>query len=268
MTVLDRFSLLGKVAVVTGAGGGLGRTFALGLAEAGADVLGFDNEATSLEETVHQIQGKGFQALGVVGDVADAEQIEVMVGRLMDWRGHADVLVNNAGIATVPGRTHEISISDWDRAFAINLRGVFMCTRALLPGMLQRDTASIVNISSFLGLVGAYPGFAITAVPYASTKAGLIGFTRQLAMEYAAEGIRVNAIAPGWHGGTKLGRERPAAANAGQVERFEAFIRSSVPMGRRGAPDDLVGLLLYLASSASNYVTGQVFVHDGGLTAA
>ncbi|MPZ55166.1 MAG: SDR family oxidoreductase, partial [Rhizobiales bacterium] len=126
---------------------------------------------------------------------------------------------------------------------------------------------SVINLSSYLGLVGAYPGFPVTAIQYGTTKAGVIGFTRQLAMEYAADGLRANVIAPGWHFGTNLGKARRAVATAEELASFEAYAKASIPMGRFGTPEDLSGLIIYLASDASRYVTGQVFAHDGGITA-
>jgi len=150
---------------------------------------------------------------------------------------------------------------------AVNLRGMFLCARAVLPGMMRSGGGSIINIASIVGLVGVYPRFAASATPYASSKAAVAGFTRQLAAEYAADGIRVNAIAPGWHGGTSLGRERRAIATPEDIERFENYIIGSVPMRRRGKPEEMDGLVVYLASDASRYLTGQVIAHDGGVTA-
>ncbi len=264
--ILDRFRLDGRVAVVTGAASGLGRAFACALAEAGAHVACIDRDRAPLAEAVGQIGG---DALEVVADVALEAEVDEAARQILGWRnGRLDILVNNAGIATPPGRLLDVSLADWDRAIAVNLRSVFLCTRALLPALIASEHASIVNLSSFLGLVGLHPGTPMTAIPYASTKAAIIGFTRQLAVEYAREHVRVNAIAPGWHGGTNLARERRTTLTEEGVARFEEFIRASVPLGHRGTPDDLVGLLIYLASDASRYVTGQVFAHDGGLTAA
>lgn len=262
------FEIQGRKAVVTGAASGLGRAFTLALGEAGASVVAVDRDADGLAETIELARAKGFDTSSIVADVADESAVDAMsAGILRQSNTGVDILVNNAGIATPPGRTHEISVADWDRAIAVNLRSMFLVTRVLLPAMLRSRSGSIVNLSSFLGLVGAYPGFAITAIPYATSKAGVVGFTRQIAIEYAADGIRANAIAPGWHGGTNLGRERRATATPEEGKRFEAFIAGSVPMQRRGTPDDLCGLLLYLASDASLYMTGQVFAHDGGITA-
>ena len=261
----NRFDLNDRVALVTGAASGLGRAFAVALSEAGARVACVDRDAALLDETMALLEGP---AVPIRADLASAEAVERALGEALAWSGGAlDILINNAGIATPPGRLLDVSVEDWDRGVAINLRSVFLVTRASMPALLRSGHASIVNMSSFLGLKGLYPGFAITAVPYASTKAAIVGFTRQIAAEYARDGVRVNAVAPGWHGGTRLGRERRATSSEAEVEAFEAHIRSSVPMGHRGTPDDLVGLILYLASDASRYVTGQVFAHDGGLTA-
>lgn len=263
---LDRFRLDGRVAVVTGAAIGLGRAFAIALADAGARVACIDRDMESLAETVATIGAKAFE---VEADLAHEDQVDAAAGRVLEWSdGQVDILINNAGIATYPGRLLDVSVADWDRGVAVNLRSIFLVTKAFMPALLDSAHASIINLSSFLGLVGAYPGFAVTAIPYAATKAAVIGFTRQLAIEYAKDGVCVNAIAPGWHGGTKLGREKMGLTTPEEAAQFEAFIAGSVPMGRRGTPDDLAGLVLYLAGDASRYVTGQVFAHDGGLTAA
>jgi NAD(P)-dependent dehydrogenase (short-subunit alcohol dehydrogenase family) len=264
--LVPSFQIEGRRVVVTGAASGLGRAFTLALAGIGASVTAIDLDAAGLAETGRLAGSSGLELSLIEADLSDAGEVERAVRELDSTE--IDVLINNAGIASMPGRMHEISIEDWDRVMQANLRSMFLMTRALLPPMLVRRSGSIINMSSFLGLVGVYPGFAITASPYACSKAGVVGLTRQIAIEYAAEGIRANAIAPGWHGGTKLGRERRAVATAEETRRFEQFIAASVPMGHRGTAEDLCGLVLYLASDASRYVTGQVFAHDGGLTAS
>jgi NAD(P)-dependent dehydrogenase (short-subunit alcohol dehydrogenase family) len=261
------FDLSGKVALVTGGASGLGRSFCRGLAAFGATVTCGDIDAAGAEETARLIRASGGRSDAVPLDVSAPSSVETAAKHVIDTHGRIDVLVNNAGIATVPTRVHELPVEDWDRLFAVNMRGTFLCTKAVIPSMLAHRGGSIVNLSSILGMSGYYPGFAATAVNYGASKAGVIGFTRQVALEYARENIRVNAIAPGWHGGTQLGRERRATATPESIEQFESAIARDTPMGRRGRPDELSGLVVYLASDASRYVTGQIFAHDGGWTA-
>ena len=263
----DVFSLQGRNIVVTGAAEGLGRTFALAFAGRGAFVACVDIDP-AVEETSARITKNGGRAMAITADVSSEAAVLAMAAKLEAQIDTLHVLVNNAGIAVPPGRLLDVSVANWDRVIATNLRSVFLCSKALLPMLLRSKDASIINLSSFLALVGLYPGFEITAIPYAASKAGVDGFTRQLAIEYARNGLRVNAIAPGWHGGTRLGRERQASSDPATIKRFNDFIESSIPMGHMGTPDDLTGLAIYLASSASRYVTGQTFAHDGGLTAA
>lgn len=263
--VFDLFDLTGRRAVVTGAASGLGRAFAEGLSQAGAAVAWLDRDGDLLAAHGARFSATDCQIVADLADEADVGRAAAEIGK---WSsGKIDILINNAGIATRPGRLLDVSTADWDRALATNLRSVFLVTRALLPALIASARGSVVNISSYLGLVGAYPDFPLTSITYSASKAGLIGFTRQLAMEYAGENVRCNAIAPGWHGGTRLGREREAAGGAAATEQLEAFIDAEVPLGYRGKARDLLGLLLYLAGDASSYVTGQIFAHDGGITA-
>lgn len=261
------FDLSSKVALVTGAGSGLGRAFADGLAASGARVICVDRDIGRADETAALINAKRNDAVSFCTDVADIQSVDMMVKYAAKIGGRVDILINNAGIATVPVRTHEMPVDDWDRLMAINLRGIFLCSCAIIPQMMEAGRGSIVNIASIIGLIGHYPGFPANGANYAAAKAGVIGFTRQMAAEYAKDGIRANAIAPGWHGGTRLAEERKANATQAEIERFEEVILRGTPMGRRGAPEELQGLAIYLASDASRYVTGQVFTQDGGWTA-
>jgi NAD(P)-dependent dehydrogenase (short-subunit alcohol dehydrogenase family) len=252
---------------VTGAGFGLGAAFARGLARHGAAIACVDIDRARATEVAAELAAAGAHAEAIVADIANERAVDETVAEVRRTFGTIDVLVNNAGITTVPLRTHEIPVADWDRLMAINVRGTFLMTRAVLPVMLAAQRGSIINLSSIYGLTGFYPGFPAAPASYAASKGAVIGFTRQCAVEYARDGIRVNAIAPGYHGGTDLGHEGRAAATPEQIAQLEGAIHAAIPMGRRGTPAELEGLAIYLASDASSYVTGQVFAHDGGWTA-
>jgi NAD(P)-dependent dehydrogenase (short-subunit alcohol dehydrogenase family) len=257
------FRLDDKVAVVTGAGNGLGRAFALGLAAFGAEVICADKNLEGADETASLAKQSRGKASAARVDVTEESSVDDLWQKIAADYPRVDILINNAGINTNTPRTHEYSVADWDRVMAVNVRGVFLTTRKALPLMLP-GPGSIINISSIMGLRGFWPGFAAMSVSYSTSKAGIVGFTRQVAAEYAAEKIRVNAIAPGWHGGTALGAERRAAAGSEGSKQFEEAIHARIPMKHRGVANDLVGLVVYLASDASHYVTGQVIAHDGG----
>lgn len=260
----DLFRMDGKVAVVTGAGNGIGRSLALGLAAYGASVVCADRNLPGADETASLAKQSRGLAEPVEVDVADEGSLARMWKHVEETYGRADILINNAGIATPPVRTHEFSLADWDRLMAVNVRGLFLCTQHALRLMLANGAGSIINIASIAGLKGYYPGFPSLAINYSTSKAAVVGFTRQVAAEYAADKIRVNAIAPGWHGGTALGNERRATITPEELQQFEDAIHQRIAMKHRGKPDDLVGLAVYLASDASHYVTGQVIAHDGG----
>ncbi len=267
VNVIGKFDLSGKTAVVTGAGYGLGRMFAETLAEAGANVMVTDRDAAGAEKTADLIAAAGGTATPMTVDVSDSAAVEEMARVVTGEHGVAKILINNAGITTRSSRLHDMPIEYWNEVVAINLTGVFLCTRALIPGMLEAGGGSIINISSILGLAGHYPGFPMANICYAATKAGVIGVTRQTSSEYAADNIRVNAIAPGWHSGTRLGEVNRRSMSNKLFSQFEDAILNGTPMNRRGVPEELAGLALYLASDASSYMTGQVIANDGGWTA-
>ncbi|MFZ5689612.1 MAG: SDR family NAD(P)-dependent oxidoreductase [Pseudomonadota bacterium] len=264
----ELFRLDGKVALVTGAGSGLGREMAIGLAAAGCDVICADRDKSWVTETVSIIQSGGWKASRIVFDVTKEDEIAHLGRAVKSSHGKIDVLVNNAGVAPYPKRLHEVDSADWRRVLDVNLTGPFLVTRAVIPLMLEAGSGSIINIASLIGIGGFYPGFPVSGAAYAAAKAGLTGLTRQIAAEYARDKIRANAIAPGWQGaGTRLADHFKADWSAEDRERFEQAILAGTPMGRRGDAKELRGLVIYLASDASSYVTGQLIAHDGGWTA-
>lgn len=259
------FQLAHRVTVITGAAGGLGRCMAEGLAAFGAHIVAVDRNHEGLTETVARIVEVGGQAEALAMDVADPLAAGPALEEIGRRHGHLDILINNAGIATPKHRLHELALEDWDRVLDVNLRGAFLVTRAVLPWMLAQGRGSIINIASIAGLVGVSPELGAVAANYAASKAGLIGLTRAIAAEYGRDGIRANAIAPGWHLGTGLGREHHRSPQ--EQQQMRRFLEDHTPVGRTGEPSELVGLAVYLASDASTFVTGQVIAHDGGWVA-
>lgn len=261
MSAVNLFDLSGKVSLVTGAGSGIGRVFCEAMAEYGSDVVCADINETQAKETEAIIAKNGTKTLVVSGDVSNPEDVKAMFGKVDQEFGRLDILFNNAGIVTKNARVHETSLADWDKVIAINLTGVFLCMQEGIKLMLRQKKGVIVNIASIVGHVGVDP--EITAGSnYAAAKAGVVGLTKQGAVEYASEGIRVNAILPGWHGGTKLGA--PKGRSEEQLQDFVKKITERTPMQRRGEAAELKGLAIYLASDASGFVTGTTFIHDGG----
>ncbi len=243
-------ALAERVAVITGGGGGLGRADALKLAAAGASVVLGDLDLGRAEAAAAEVRAAGGEALAVRVDVTDEADVNAFVERAAGLRGTVDVLVNNAGIFTATP-VQEMSLADWSRMLAIHLNGAFLCSRAALRYMVPRQRGVIINMSSGI----AYRGSAGVA-HYATAKAGLLGFTRSLALEVGRSGIRVNAIAPGL-----VETEMPRNVLT------EAQIQASAertPLGRNAMPDDIAEMVLFLASDASRHITGQVFHVNGG----
>jgi len=261
------FNLEGKTALVTGASYGMGRDFARTLAEAGANVVITARNKALLEETEAELKKTGSKVLSVAADVSKPEDVSRMIDQAVAEFKSLDIAINNAGIVSQPMRFHEMSLDDWQKVIDINLTGLFMCMQKEIAQMLKQGTGgSIVNNSSVLGLVGLDPDMK-PRVNYIASKHGVNGLTKQGAVEYAEYGIRVNAIAPAWHSGTSLSNTRADAQTIKEQEEREMNLLARTPMGRRGRVEELQGLVLFLASDASSYVTGQIIASDGGWTA-
>jgi len=263
---LDSFRLDGQVALVTGSGSGLGNVFARALGAAGATVVSADIDLASAEKTAEEVRLLGGKASSVSVDVSDVDSVKAMSTKALKEHGRLDVLVNNAGIASRADRIHDMPVEDWDRVNAVNTRGVFLCTKAVLPQMMAQKKGSIVNISSVAGLGGVSNDLSAVAANYSASKGAVATLTKQIAVEYGKEGIRCNAIAPGWHLGTQLGREALPLSEA-DIAAMIGKLHELTPLNRTGDPEELAGLLVYLASDAASFMTGQVIAHDGGWTA-
>jgi len=260
------FSLKNKVALVTGAAKGFGRFFSQTFAEAGADLVCVDYDPDPLKETVKILEKMGMRVLPLVVDVSSSEGVKRMLNDTVAKFGRLDIAVNNAGIVTQPSRFHEISLEDWNRLISIDLTGVFLCMQEELRVMVKQKSGVIINIASVAGLLGVAPEMMPRA-SYVAAKHGVIGLTKQAALEYAQDNIRVNAIAPGWFSGTDLSHERREFQSSSGDAALKQKRIEFIPLRRTGNITELKGLLLYLATGASSYMTGQVLVIDGGIMA-
>jgi NAD(P)-dependent dehydrogenase (short-subunit alcohol dehydrogenase family) len=251
MSIVDRFSLRDRVVIVTGASSGLGVAFATGLAEAGADVVLGARRAERLAETAELVSAAGQRAIAVKTDVASPDDCQALVDAAIEAFGRVDVLVNNAGVGTAVPATHETP-DEFARVIDVNLNGCYWmaqaCARVMRPG------SSIVNISSVLAVTSA----GLPQAAYSASKAGLLGLTRDLAQQWSGrKGIRVNAIAPGFFASEMTDQYRPGYLEE-QLHR--------VPLGRPGDAAEVTAAVLFLASDAGSYVTGQTLIVDGGFS--
>ena len=251
-TVLDRFRLDGKVALITGGARGLGRTMAAALAEAGADIALAGRSKDTCQDAAAGIgSATGRKVSAFAADVTKIADVERLADDVEREFGKVDILVNNAGI-NIRGPIQQLTEADWDAVIDTNLKGPFLCARAIGPRMVSRGWGRVINLGSVLGVI-ALPGRA----PYASSKAGIINLTRVLALEWAGTGVTANAICPGAFA-TEMNRSL-----LDDPVKYKEFV-AQIPMGRWGELEELTGAVVFLASDASSYVTGTPLFVDGG----
>jgi NAD(P)-dependent dehydrogenase (short-subunit alcohol dehydrogenase family) len=258
MSVLDRFRLDGKLALITGGSRGLGREMALALAEAGSDVILIGRDAASLDATADAIRDRGRTATTIVADAGVPAECERFCSEVLDRQGTVDILINNVGGRRVNIPTDQFPLETWQQMVDLNLTSVFICTKLLGGAMLKRGTGGrIINIASISGMVA---NRKIGGRSYETAKGAVIQFTRAVASDWAPYGITVNAICPG--GFMTDPNIRWSQQNPEVIEAF----KEQIPMGDFGRPEDLGPLAVYLASDASRYMTGAALVIDGGYT--
>jgi NAD(P)-dependent dehydrogenase (short-subunit alcohol dehydrogenase family) len=257
MNTLDLFRLDGKTAIVTGGGRGLGRYMAEALSGAGANVILCSRKIEPLEEVREEIEARGGHALVIQSDVTDRKDVKNAVAAAQETFGSLDILVNNSG-ATWGAPPTEMPPEQFDRVLAVNVGGTFLMSQAVGRRMIERGSGgTIINVASIAALVGGNPDYMQT-VGYNASKGAVISMTRDLATSWAVHNITVNAIAPGWF---------PTRMSGGLIERFEVRMLEDIPLRRFGKPEDLKGVVVFLASPAASYITGQTIVVDGGATA-
>jgi NAD(P)-dependent dehydrogenase (short-subunit alcohol dehydrogenase family) len=248
----DRFTLEGKIALVTGAGRGLGRPMAIALAQAGAAVVAAARTEREVQETADAVCKLGTKGVAFPFDVSDSHTVDRMVERVVRDMGSIDILVNNAGGEYGYGKpVAEISDEEWSQTLTTNLTGAFYCTRAAGRQMLRKGWGRVINIACLYAVRGS-----VNHAAYAAAKGGLIQFTQALALEWAGSGVTVNSLGLGWFEG-----QRGLPTNPDGVER----LKRAIPTRRLGLPADVEALLVYLASDASRYLTGQNLWLDGGI---
>jgi 3-oxoacyl-[acyl-carrier protein] reductase len=248
---LEEFmSISGKIALVTGAAQGIGRTIALALANDGADVAICDVNLDAAQITANDIENTGRKSIALKANVAASADVTAMIDKVVEKFGKIDILVNNAGI-TRDGLILRMKDEDWDLVLSINLKGSFLCTKAALKYMSKQRTGTIINIASIVGAMGN-----AGQANYVASKAGLIGLTKTIAREYANRGITANAVAPGFI---------DTAMTQALSENIRQDLMKQIPMGKLGTPQDVANAVRFLSSPWASYITGQVIHVNGGM---
>lgn len=249
------FDLSGRKALVTGASRGIGRAIVLAYAEAGADVAVLARSADTLAKVAAEIEGHGRRAAVIPCDVTDRDAVAAAVRRAIETLGHLDIVVNNAGGSNFMVPFRDLRLSGWDKIIRLNLDSAMTVCHSVAPHLLERGSGSVINVASIAALGAPF------LAPYAAAKGALISLTKSLAVEWAAHGVRVNALCPGWTA-TDMNR------NLWENEESGRATVANVPMGRWGAPEEMAYPAVFLASDASRYMTGQTLFIDGGLSVA
>lgn len=241
----------GNVAIITGASRGIGRSVAIELAKAGAKVvINYAGNHAAAKEVEDAVKAIGGEALLIQADVASSDAVDQMIKQTVDAFGRVDILVNNAGI-TRDNLLMRMKEEDWDAVMNTNLKGIFNCTKSVSRIMMKQRSGRIINMTSVVGIMGN-----AGQANYAAAKAGVIGFTKSMAKELASRGITVNAVAPGF-----IATDMTAVLS----EQVKHELSTQIPLGRLGTPEDVAGAVVFLASGAANYITGQTINVDGGM---
>lgn len=258
MALNDFFDLSGRLAIITGAGGGLGRALSEAMAEAGADVVCADLDLEAAGKTASAVAALGRRALPLRCDVTRQKDVKTMVAETLAFGGRLDILFNNAGISHRPTPLHRMRSADWNRVLAVDLNGVYYCAREALKIMLKQGSGKLINIASIWGMTGSA---RIKPLPaYTAAKGAVVNLTRELGLEYGPLGINVNGICPGFFA-TGLGN------GAFDNPDFVKAVSATTALGRVGQAREIKGAAIFLASTASDYMCGQMLVIDGGALA-
>ena len=248
------FDLNGKTAVITGGNGGIGFGMAVGLAEAGANIVIAARNETKTSESINRLKGMGTECEGIQVEVTEESSVQQMVSKTIDRFGSLDILINNAGIG-IRKLPHEYTIKEWNKVVDINLTGAFICSKEVYPHMKENGGGKIINIGSMTSIFGLD-----WAVAYASSKGGIVQMTKTLAVSWAKDNIQANSILPGW-----IHTDLTQGLKDNFRDRYD-HILSRIPHERWGEPNDLAGTAVFLSSKASDYVTGVSIPVDGGYT--